>query len=409
MALIDFIKKMFKNSTEQAPKRYSGSDIYLHSGGYGSIYGSDFINNAIFRISNEISKAQIVSVVDRDGSESICSDSLSRLFRFMPNRYQSTGDFLATVVWLYYKTGNAFIYPEYELVDSASGPIKKFISVYAINPQSYKIYQDSDKIKFVFYDSDSGQTSEMYLRYSDIIHMKWRRGINSLVGGDDSGRVGVQETAQVLDSLTTTIKSLPEAIKASTQIKGLLSIDSPADAEKLKKEGKSFEDLISYSETGIAVVGIGSAFTPVRINPAEVPAETLNFLKSFVCERYGVSMKILSGTYTSEDYSAFYNSVIEPFIREFDRRASAVCFSQREQDCGHRIKTSVERIQYYSTTEKIEMTKLATSTALYSINEIRAWFGSKPTDDGNRLIQSLNYVDSSLAEQYQTTSSAGKE
>lgn|GEM_PF-2852822 len=62
-----------------------GEDVYL----------SDFVNNCIDRIATEVSKIDIVSVVQKPGSIRQQNDDITRLFRFKPNPLQTTKDFLS--------------------------------------------------------------------------------------------------------------------------------------------------------------------------------------------------------------------------------------------------------------------------------------------------------------------------
>ena len=66
--------------------------------------------------------------------------------------------------------------------------------------------------------------SSYTLPYADLIHMRWRRGVNTIIGGgDDYGQANDRgRILRVLDSLDKTIQGLPKAIESSMQIKGVL-------------------------------------------------------------------------------------------------------------------------------------------------------------------------------------------
>jgi len=146
---------------------------------------------------------------------------------------------------------------------------------------------------------------------------------------------------------------------------------------------------------------LAGEFTPINMRSVKIESETLKFLKGIIGERYGISAAILSGDYTGEQHSAFYQSCIEEFIVEFEQAASSCLFSQREQDVGHRVKCYYDRAAYLSTQNKIEIATLATSTGLMTLNEINDMFGMEPFDDGDRRLQSLNFVSTAIIDQYQ--------
>ena len=83
--------------------------------------------------------------------------------------------------------------------------------------------------------------SSYTLPYADLIHLKWRRGANTVVGGgDDYGAVNDYDVIRTLDALDKTIQGLPKSIEASLQIKGVYSAKTLADQAKLGKNTRRF-------------------------------------------------------------------------------------------------------------------------------------------------------------------------
>ena len=89
------------NSQPIILKGLNGNDVYM----------SDFVNNCIDRTASEISKIKIKSVVVQNGT-AIANDDITRLFRFKPNEYQTTSDFLSAIEWTRRKHMNCWIYPQ---------------------------------------------------------------------------------------------------------------------------------------------------------------------------------------------------------------------------------------------------------------------------------------------------------
>jgi hypothetical protein len=56
-----------------------------------------------------------------------------------------------------------------------------------------------------------------------------------------------------------------------------------------------------------------------------------------------------------------------------------------------------------STGEKQEMAKIAFNTAMMDINWVLDMFGLDPIEGGDRRLQSLNYVNSNIVDQYQAS------
>lgn len=374
-----------------------GEDIYL----------SDFVNNAIDRVATEVSKIDIRSIVQRGDTRQDQNDDITRLFRFKPNPLQTTSDFLSNVEWLRRKNMNAFIYPQYEVVNTAAGSFRRYTAFYPLDPIAVYIGAGEDgqvwEVKF-----DFGDGSSWTLPYSDLIHLKWRRGKNTVIGGgDDAGSPMIRDILRTVDSLDKTIQGLPKSIEASLQVKGVYHAKTLADAEKLKGIRDDFESHIATSKSGMVATDLAGDFTPINLNVADVPEESMKFLKAVLQERYGVSAAILAGDYTGEQHSAFYQTAIEDFIVQMEQAFTACLFTAREQDVGRRIKGYYSKVRYLSQQDKLNLADLATKTRLMTLNQINEMFGVSPFEGGDVRMQSLNYVDSSIANQYQANGTGG--
>lgn len=374
------------------------------------VYMSDQVNNCIDRIATEISKIDIMSVVQKPGVIKQQNDDITRLFRFKPNPLQTTKDFLACCEWLRRKDCNCFIYPQYDIVYDAYGnPVRKYTAFWPLNPTNIEIGQDEGgrvwEIKFYWRDG----TFDV-LPYEDLVHLRWRRGKNTIVGGgNDFGRPDTKDLLGAISTLDKVMQGLPKALEASLKINGVYSGKTMLDSDKLEKARTNFEAHIATSAVGIIATDLGGDFTPVNMKPVEIDPEVMKVLKGVIRERYGISEALLSGDYDAEQHGAFYQSCLEDFISEFEQGMSACLFTQREQDVGHRIRCYYSKTAYLSTANKIALATLATNTGLKTLNEINDMFGDEPFEGGDRRLQSLNFVNTQIVDSYQLNmASAGK-
>ena len=369
-----------------------------------NIYFSDFVNNCLDRIATEVSKIDVISVIEKESSISRQNDDITRLFRYQPNPLQTTKDFLAACEWLRRKHANAFIYPECELVTAANGQeYRRYTAFYPLNPVSAELGHFEDgrwAIKFFWQDGSSN-----VLPYDSVIHMKWRRGVSLLMGGGND--FGMPDDSGVLRSLKTLdeiLQGLPKMIASSLNLNGVLSVKTVVEKAALEQAAKDFESRILKSDSGIVAVGLEGDYTPINKAFPAVPETVLKFLKDIIRERYGVSEAILSGDYDGKQHAAFYQTCIENFLIEFEQAFTERLFSQREKDVGHRIKCYYSRIAYMDAAEKRELAQLARDTGLMTINEMREVYGMTPlpNGEGDRRLQSLNYVNALQADEYQS-------
>ena len=285
---------------------------------------------------------------------------------------------------------------------------KRYIAFYPLNPKYIYIGENNGQVWEIRLDFGDG--SSYTLPYADLIHMKWRRGSNAIIGGgDDYGNTNDYDIIRTLDALDKTIQGLPKSIEASLQIKGVYSAKTLVDQSKLNKIRDDFEDHITISKSGMIATDLAGEFTPVRISPPDIPDTALKFLKAVIQERYGVSAAILSGDYTATQHSAFYQTTIEEFIVQLEQAMTACVFTLREQDVGHRVKCYYSKVNYMGTSEKMNLAGLAKETGIMTLNQINEMFGIEPFLEGNRRLQSLNYVNIEDIDAYQKGKAGVKE
>lgn len=409
MPITSYLKNIFgeKKTVRQLLRLLNDKETIFTDFG-DNVYMSDFVNNCIDRIATEISKIDILSVVEKGSSIQVQSDDITKLFRFKPNPLQTTKDFLSCCEWLRRKDNHCFIYPQYIYVQGKDGVLyKKYTAFYPLRPTEVEFgYSGVNlwEIKFYFKDGSS-----YILPYEEIIHLRWRRGKNTILGGgNDDGQTDTAELLKSVKILDQVMQGLPKSLEASLKIKGLYHAKSLVDNNKLKEARDDFESHIFDSKAGIVATDLTGEFTPMNIKPTEIKPEILTFLKSIIRERYGISEAIISGDYNGDQHEAFYQSCIEDFIVEFEQATSAAIFSPREQNVGHRVKCYYDKISYLSTSNKIDIAKIGTDVGNMTLNQINGMLGIPPFEGGDRRLQSLNYVNVELIDKYQLEKAGAK-
>ena len=409
MGVLSYLKSILPGKTTSYMSWLTDSTPIFSSFG-SNVYLSDFVNNAIDRVASEISKIDLKSIRQIGDTLQVQNDDITRLFRFKPNPLQTTSDFFANVEWLRRKNRNAFIYPQYETITLPDGrQFRKYTAFYPLKPNTVYIGVGDDgkawEVKLDFEDGTS-----YTLPYADLIHLRWRRGINTVVGGgDDYGRANDTDILRTIDALDKTIQGLPKSIEASLQVKGVYHAKTLADAQKLAKIRDDFETHITTSTSGMVATDLAGEFTPVKLDVAEIPEEVLKFLKAVIQERYGVSAAILSGDYTGRQHDAFYQTAIEGFVVQLEQAMTACLFTPREQDVGHRVKCYYSRVIYMANEDKINLANLAKETGVMTLGQIAEMFGMEPFEGSDRRLQSLNYVNIRDIESYQKSKAGAQD
>ena len=414
MGLAQWFQKILGNRSKEdstqnwilSPYVFTGSGYKVDKDGWvypaENIYESDAINNPIDRIATEVSKARVRSIVEKEGEVKFQDDDISRLFAYHPNPLQTTSDFLNALVWMRAKYANVFVYPQFTwITDKLGQKHKRFEAFWILKPIEFEVGTDESgnvwQIKFIL------TTGEEYiLNYSDVIHLKWRRGTNLFRGGgNDFGYPETNDVTKSVNALNSTIEGLPKAITSSLQVKGVYNVKSLLERARMDEQRDNFEKHILDSNMGMIVTDLGGEFTPVNMQSPTIPEGLTKFMKESVTQRFGVSEGLLNGDYTADQYDAFFKLCVEPFMTDFEQEMTEKCFTKREKEIGHKIRGYYNTLRYMSVNQKQEMSKIAFNTALMDINGVLDMFGLDPIEGGDRRLQSLNYVNAQNVDQYQ--------
>ena len=95
-------------------------------------------------------------------------------------------------------------------------------------------------------------------------------------------------------------------------------------------------------------------------------------------------------------------------MEKCEQAFTACLFTAREQDVGHRVRCYYSKINYMDHAAKNELATLATNTGLMLLNQIADMYGLEPFEGGNRRIQSLNFMNVDLIDQYQLAQAGAK-
>lgn len=395
------LKSLFKNNTKQT--QYANflegqSPIFSQFG--KNIYASDIVQMCIDCIATECSKLQPKHIrVDSNGMQVNVKSSLNRLFKFAPNEMMTTKDFIEKIIWLLYMNYNAFIYPTFEQVTKDGRTITNYKGFYPLNPSQVEFLQDTTGKLFIKMHFGMGQN--FTLAYSDVIHLRKKFSVSNIMGGGRNGQPDNLPLLKVLGTNDTVIEGIGKAIKTSLSIRGILRINTMLDDDKQKAERTKFENAMSDGESGILPLDLKGEYTPLNVDPKIIDKNTMEFLQNKVLNWYGVSVPILTGDFTDEQYQAFYEKTLEPLIISLGQAFSKTIFTNRELDVGNEIAFYPQKLLFTNTKNKTAIADILGNRGALTNNALLELFGYPPYEGGDERYMSLNYVNVNIADQYQ--------
>ena len=343
----------------------------------GTVYGNASYRAAVDAIARHAAKLK--AHADSAAVERLLSES--------PNAYMSGYDLLYKTATAYFTANNAFI-----LIDrDGSGGISAF---YPLTPASVEFIGAAGGGVFVKMTFPDGKP--VTLPYADIIHLRRHFANNELLGNDNAPLYPLIDTAHTLNEATGA------AVKNATNIRGILKFTSLVNPAQIKAEKETFvKDYLTVSNAGgIAATDQRFEFIPTNTAPYSVPSEQVDSVNRQIYAYLGISPKIVSGDSSEDEFAAFYESLLEPFALQLSLAAT--------RKCGGAVRFTSERLEFSSARTRISLLRELLPFGVISINEARRLLALPEVPDGDKRLQSLNYVEADRANEYQLEEKEGE-
>lgn len=390
MGFFDFLKPKSEKTNYKYMSVMSGrTPIFSQFG--TDVYASDVVQQAISSIVFELKKLDPIQVRGEGADSAPVKSSLNKVLK-NPNKLMTTTEFVEKVSWLLFLNYNAFIYIKRDI----SGQVTE---LFPLNPTQVDFIEDS--LGTVFVKFRFGM-SEMTVPYDNLIHLRYKFSVSDVMGGNTNGQPDNSALLKTLSLNQTLLEGVAKAMKSSYAVNGVVKYNTLIDREKVQVEIDKLEKALVNSESGIMGLDLKSDFVPLNREIQLVDNATIEFIDAKILRHFGVSLPILTGDYTKEQYDAFYQKTLEPLIKSFGQAFTKALLTQGERDHGNEIRFYSKELIFMTTSEKLEMIRLlGDSGALYE-NEKRHAFGLQPLPElqGVRMM-SLNYVNVDNATQYQ--------
>lgn len=386
------LTQLFKRPLQRVLQRiqfYNGTN-YSFSSYSGNAYDSDPVRAAIDAIARNGAKLKPTHIRRLQGDDivNLGNGPLGQLLRVRPNPHMNAYSFFYKIITQKFLRNNAFVY-----IDRHINTIR---GLYPVIASGVEFLEDATGDLFVkFYFQNGNQT---VLPYEDLIHLRRFYADNDMMG----------EASQAFDAklqaLQTADTGIGYAIESTANLKGIMKFNTMfKDADMKAYKDKFVADYLDMTEngSGIAAMDSRAEYIELKHQPMIINEGQMNYLKKAVCEYFGVSEGILTSSYTEEEWNAFYEGTLEPLALEMGLEFTSKIFSTTAQGHGNEIFFEANRLQYASNQTKVNLIKEAAPYGVLSINEMREIFNLAPVEDGDKRLQTLNVVDSTLATDYQ--------
>lgn len=391
---------IFKNKN---PRDINLTSVLKLLSGFNAIFsnvGENIEDNIIARecidtIATHCAKMMPRHYQEKNGIKNHIQGEINYILSVKPNPFMTVYDFLYKTISLLLAQNNEFIFID---IDDKG----YLIGLYPLNPLFCKLieYEGRVWLKFQFVDGNT-----YYMEYERIIHLRRFYTSHDFYGDSNSTLNKSIETQIVADD------GIKNAIKISNSLRGIIKASNSMlknkDVQEMRDE--FVKDLLE-SEEGIAGLDAKLDFKEINLEPVLLDKEQLEMVNGNIYKYFRISKEIVESKFTDEDWNAFYESIIEPLAIQMEQAFTNTIFNEKSIKQGHRIEFCVNRIKYAKTETKIKLLREVGVLGIIKVDEGREILDLPALggEEGNKRLQTLNVINSNLADNYQGGKKNGK-
>ncbi|HDR4575422.1 TPA: phage portal protein [Bacillus cereus] len=366
---------------KQAPTTTRFEMINDNGGGFfawnGDIYQSDIIRACIRPKAKAVGKLIAKHIRDNSTEFKVNPDSYMRFLLEEPNPLMTGQMFQEKMAVQLELNHNAFAYIKR---DDFGYPTE----IYPIPCTTVEVVEGAQGDIFLKFYFKNGK--QMTIPYTDIIHLRKDFNDNDFFGEHPGNAL-----AQLMEIVTTTDQGIVKAIKNSAVVKWILKFKSVLKQEDIDSQVKNFvNNYLNISNDGGAASS-DPRYDLEQVKPeAFVPdskqmQETVQRIYNF----FNTNEKIIQSKYNEDEWTAYYESEIEPFAMQLAGEYTRKLFSRRERGFGNKIIFESSSLQYASMSTKMNLVQMVDRGSL-TPNEWRAILSLGPIEGGDKPIRRLD-------------------
>ena len=329
----------------------------------GAIYESEIVRAAIDARARHISKLKVETV-------GTANPSLQSKLMQGPNQWQTWSQFLYRVSTILDISNTAFIVPVFDERMIITG-------LFPILPSACSLVEYDGEI-WLRYQFANGQFAAVEFRKCAVLT---KHQYESDFFGDRN--TPLKETMQLIHIQN---QGIEEGVKNSATFRFMATLNNFSSAEDLKKERERFtETNLSTSSKSGGFLLFPNTYKDIKqidVKPYAIDADQMKQIRENVFNYFGVNEEVLTNAANSDKLEAFFDGAIEPFAIQFSEAVTKMLFSERERAQGSYLIANANRLQYMSTSEKVQVARELGDRGAILIDEIRELFNYAPLPNG---------------------------
>ena len=344
----------------------------------GKLYHSDIVRSAIRPKARAIGKAVGKHIRKSVEGTKVNPDVYMKFLLEEPNPYMTGQQLQEKLVTQLELNNNAFAY----INRDDNGLPTEIYPITAIGTEALLDGQGRLHLRFNLRDG-----RQVTFRYTDIIHLRKDFGEDDLFGSSPA-----ESLAPLMEVVNATDQGIVKAIKNSNVVRWLLKFNQTLRPEDIKKETKRFvDDFLSIDGEASGAAATDQKMDAEQVEPKDyVPNDKqMNSTVKRIYSFFNTNEKIVTGSYSENEWISYYESTVEPDIIQLSNEYSRKLFSRRERGFGNKILFESSNLSFASMETKLRLVDYV-DRGIMSPNEVREVLGREPVEGGDEFIRRLD-------------------
>ena len=328
----------------------------------GELYESALVRSAIDARARHISKLK----VEIQGA---AKPTLQTKLKLKPNNWQTWSQFLYRTSTILDMHNTCVIVPVFD-------ELMNTVGYYSVLPVKCDIVEYLG-VPYLRYEFTEGQKAALPLEECAVL-TKFQ--YKSDFFGENNFALEPTMKLIHLDN-----QSVEEAVKNGATYRFMAKVGNFTKVDDLKKERQRFNESAFRNEDSNGILLFPNTYNDIRQIDQQsytVPEAELNEIRTNVYNYFAVNEDVLQSKAYGDSWSAFYESVVEPFAIQFSETMTQAIFTDKERAMGNLLMATSNRLQYMTTTEKLNVSSQMADRGIMNRDEIREIWNLPPLPDG---------------------------
>lgn len=329
----------------------------------GKLYESALVRSAIDARARHISKLKVEII-------GTAKPALQTRLKLRPNDWQTWSQFLYRASTILDMHNTCVIVPVYDAYMTVIG-------YYPVLPKRCEIVE-ADGEPWLRYEFTRGQKAAE--RLADVAILTKFQYSSDFFGEPNNAL----DSTMKLEHLNN--EAIEEAVKNGSNYSFIARINNFAKAEDMRRERLRFTEAnLRADKDNNGILLFPNTYTDIKQidqDAYNVPEKELEEIRTNVYNYFGVNEDVLQSKAFGDAWSAFYESAIETFAIQFSEAMTNAVFSDTEIQRGTTLMLTANRLQYMSTTEKLNVSSQMADRGIMNRDEIREIWNLPPLPDG---------------------------